>query len=89
MKNGDLVTLCLPHWDKQDAYFICKVREYLDHREIKRFQYLALKRVVKAKNKWDKDIVMDSNLVLEPVDVENIEPYKCYDSDELEKAKVN
>lgn len=80
MKNGDLVTVCLPHWDKKDAYFICKVREYLDHREIKKFQFLALKRVNKAKHKWDKDIVNDSTWIFEPVDVKNIEPYKCDDS---------
>lgn len=80
MKNGDLVTACLPHWDKKDAYFICKVREYLNHREVKKFQYLAIKRVCCAKNEFSKDIIMDSTWVFEPCDVVNIEPYNCDNS---------
>lgn len=80
MKGGDLITCTLPHWDKKDAYFICKVREYLNHREVKRFQFIALKRVCKAKHELSKDIIMDSTWVFEPVDVRNVEPYKCDNS---------
>jgi len=77
LKNGDLVTLCLPHWDKKEAYFICKVREYLNHSEIKKIQFLAIKRVVKAKNIWGKDIINDSTWSFDPVDVKDIDIYKC------------
>jgi hypothetical protein len=80
MKNGDLVTLTLPHWDKKYNYFICRVREYLDHRERKKFQYLGLKRVGKRKNEYAKDIYNDTTWVFEPVDVKDVEPYKCDDS---------
>ena len=79
MKSGDLVTLTYPHWDKKDAYFICSVREYLDHRNVKRVEYLAKKRVCKAKNIYSEDIYTDVNLTLYPVDVANIELYKCED----------
>ena len=80
MKSGDLVTLTYPHWDKKNAYFICMVRDYLDHRGVKRIEYLAKKRVCKAKNIYSKDIYTDTNLVLHPVDVTNVEFYKCDDS---------
>lgn len=80
MENGDLVTLTLPHWDKNNAYFICRVREYVDHRGVKRFQYLGKKRVSKRKNEFGKDIYTDTTLIFEPVDIKDIEPYTCDDS---------
>jgi len=80
MKNGDLVTLCLPHWDKKNGYFICRVRKYLNHRQIEQTQYLAIKRVSKAKHEFTHDIVTDSTYVFEPVDVKEVEEYKCDDS---------
>jgi len=80
MKSGDLVTLTYPHWDKKNAYFICRVREYVDHRERIRIEYVALKRVAKAKNIYSKDIFTETNLIFNQVDVANIELYKCDDS---------
>jgi hypothetical protein len=67
-KSGDTVTLTFKGWDKKKCYFICIVREYLDHRDNKKFQFMATERVNPLKK-----ISIPSRIIFELIDVQEIE----------------